>query len=179
MKTEIPLAVILVTSCLTSYGQITLQPGDAYVFEFSSLPSVGPPPRGDHNQGRFDVFIAPDTIQSGDILMIDLFENTPLEMPFASGEFSLFGKPATFGILRLDAWQDLQGSGRVTMLSGSCVIDRFRVSSVRLEDGVPIQYASTIVPTPEPGTLSLIVIGVLGGIYAAKRKSKAVSNQCI
>jgi hypothetical protein len=60
------------------------------------------------------------------------------------------------------AWQDQQGAIRLTMLSGSAIIDSITVKAIVSGPSLSSYdvYSVTFTPVPEPGVLSLIACGI-------------------
>jgi hypothetical protein len=161
------VALLLTTFDAYAQGTLTLNAGDTYTYQFSSLSLQGTWDVQDHPGvpiGRVDGFFVPGSFQPGSSLLVEMFEDTPSSSPIASQTLnSPVGFPAPPGPLfwSLDAWQDLQGSVRVSMLSGSVTMDFFQVTANRNDSGVMNSYRSSALPVPEPNPISLMGVGVL------------------
>ena len=167
MKKAIIATALMTVACshLRSQG-IILNAGDTYTYQFTSLPLQGPyvpDPPPSPPFGRFDALFA-GFVRGGSVLC-ELFENSTDEVPFASQSLtSPADLPPPPGplIWANDAWQDLDGALRFTMLSGSVTITMFRVQVVRSEISGFTEYASTVVP----GTRSAFPPRLWGGCAA-------------
>src|SRR5689334_1489614 len=122
MKVLCSLVAAIAMMDLPADGQITLNAGDSYTFEFSSLPLVGPT-NGVPPSGSLYVNLAPGTLSLFDLETIryELFEDAPTGTPIASMTVSgdRFGSPFLPPASVLSGIQDLQGSVRITLLSPS------------------------------------------------------------
>lgn len=176
-----------VASCITSSAQVSLNAGETYSYEFTTLPLfqtvTGFPPLG----GEFG------TVSSGDgrnyRWRLDMFENSTSDAPLASMEFGS-GTGATGpwsirnGVGSSGAWQDLQGAVQFTVLAGTVRLDSmiFTVTTPgeRPDPNLPpinyyVYQAAIPAAVPEPttlGLLGLIVFVGLGWQTAIERKQK-------
>ena len=106
----------------------------------------------------------------------ELFEGQPVGSPVVSGTF-LAGNPhLTFGANAVNLWQDLEGSFRITILSGSQEIDHISFTKYFPDAGTPGSfdvYSGSVVPVvvPEPGTFWLLAgASMVTGIWLKRRK---------
>jgi len=153
--------------CLSSWGQgqVILLEGDSYTFEFATLELDGPETEPIYSQyGRLDVWFA--DFQSDETLRIELFEDSPSEPPVYSGPWNGGGPPPIgpptpnpLFVLVPNAWEDLQGIVRFTMVTGSMTISRVDATAVRSDAGGLMRYSSTV-PIPEPCGAALVFSGV-------------------
>src|SRR5262245_4120920 len=126
------LALILVTMiacCVTSPAQLHLKTGDVFVYQFTTLPwfdNRSSPAIG----GQFYTY---GNIQQGGQLQYEMFENAvagPV-LCLRTSEFQFDN--GYIGDCQSDrAWQDLQGTIRLTMLQGTADISRLNLSAQRL-----------------------------------------------
>ncbi len=89
-----------------------------------------------------------------------MFEDTVLGTPILDDQPFPDGHAGSAFYYVRDGWQDLQGSIRLTMLSGSYTIDLLKVTAIRLVNGQRPSYSETLVQVPEPGTPLLLLTGV-------------------
>jgi hypothetical protein len=94
----------------------------------------------------------------------EIFDGLPSGAPVASGIWS--GNDATTAGIPGQTWQDAEGSFRISVLSGSQEIDHFSIYVVHeyLGGNLFSVYELTVLPSPvpEPGTSSLILVGLSG-----------------
>ena len=175
-------ALLLVTIGASAQVNLTLNAGDTYTFQFSSLSFQGiwdvqqPPgvPIGEIN-GLF----LPDSFQPGSSLLVEMFEDSTSLSPIASQVLISqvgFSPPPGPLLWSLDAWQDLQGAVRLSMLSGSATIDLFQVTVNRDDSGMLNSYGSSALPVPEPN--SILLIGVAALLGALMRLYRPASTLC-
>ncbi len=170
------VAVLLTTIGVYAQGSLTLNAGDIYTYQFSSLPLQGtwdvqePPglPRGQVNG-----FFLPGSFQPGSSLLVEMFEDSTSSSPIASQTLISpvgFSPPPGPLLWSLDAWQDLQGAVRLSMLSGSVTIDLFQVTANRDDSGVLNSFGSSALPVPEPNSIRLISCAALLGALMRSRR---------
>jgi hypothetical protein len=171
MKITMLICIALLTGCLAGYSQITLNAGESFVYQFSSLSPVGPLPFGTPI-GTFEFTVSSGTLQAGDVLQWEMFENSPSGSPLYADTYSIDHQHDLYGVS--GAWQDLQGSIRFTMLSGSIGIDSFSML-VTVPRGLddPFVYAGAVTPVPEPCSLFLAGTGLLASYCVGRRKRSA------
>ncbi|PYK58216.1 MAG: hypothetical protein DME21_16130 [Verrucomicrobia bacterium] len=152
MKTIPVLLVMLLGLDLPLHSQIGLNAGDAYTYEFTTLPRSGTafsPPRGCFG---FDM-----SIPAGAQVRYEAFENSVADVPWLSGETtdarqSLF----TCGG---QVWRDLQGVVRFTMVSGSAQLNSIQFEVLVNFDAM---YSTSVIPSvPEPSVLGLVGAGFM------------------
>jgi hypothetical protein len=174
------LAALLTTIGAYAQGSLTLNTGETYTYQFSSLSlqgtwNVQDPPGVP--MGRVDGLFVPGSFQPGSSLLVEVFEDTTSSAPIASQTLnSPVGFPAPLGPLfwSLDAWQDLQGAVRVSMLSGSATMYLFQVTANRNDSGVLNSYGSSALPVPEPNSISLVsVAALLATLMKSRRRAFA------
>jgi hypothetical protein len=165
MKRTALMTVTLLAGCLAGHSQITLSAGDRYVYEFSTLSPAFELPFG-APMGSFGFSITPGTLQTGDLLQWEMFENSPSGDPLFTGYYSSDSPQDNYGVY--GAWQDLQGSVRFTMLSGSVGLDWLNIlATVPRGFDPPMVYQAIVTPVPEPCSITLFLsgAGLLGGRY--------------
>ena len=159
MKRILLLLVLSVATSMPSHGQLVLSPGEAYSYQFDTLPFnrriVGQPGA---NYGYFYLAFAPSTFDAGDSIRLEFFENSLAEAPLRTMDFTSTSDPP-IGIYVGAAWQDIQGAFRITQLSGSETVDSINVQAVKMNPDFSFNYYQQIVtPVPEPSVLALFVI---------------------
>jgi hypothetical protein len=157
--------------CLQGYGQLLLNPGDSWAYQFSDLPKTGTVSIFNSTpSGVLDFTIDGATFQSGDVLRFEMFENSASEAPICTGTLS--SAPPFEGMCETNmAWQDRQGAIRLTMLSGSVTVDNITVKAIIPGASLTVNdvYSSTFVPLPEPATLSLFAAALCAGLFGRHR----------
>ena len=163
MKLSLLSALGFFTACLTTQGQLTLNSGDIFTYEFSSLPLVGTISEPLTPLGNYSAILNPATVQEGDTILLEMFENSLSETPIDSRTWMnsplvICQAPA--------AWADLQGAVRLTMLSGSVTVDVLTFRALTPTGGTPPlnHWEATISPVPEPSTLALLGLVFGGGV---------------
>lgn len=173
------LASLFTHLCCFAQSQFQLNVGDVVTYRFATLPFVGnfsdsPQNRGT-SAGQVTVFL--QTLSAGQSFRYEMFENDETTAPFYSATISS-PSPTTQGYFVPNVWQDLNGTIRLTGLSGSLLFNQITVG-VRLpieqSPGGRYDLYSTIITIPEPKTLSLGMIGC-GALCLLIRK-KAVKKQ--
>ena len=155
------LVSLLLPPSTLAQGTLTLNAGESYTFEFTSLPLVGPasPDAPFLRYGSMSGFFS--TGPTGSSMLWEMFENSTSESPIASQVVSpptatLPNPPPMYAFA---GWADLQGVIRVSMLSGSTTMNTLRATVVRREEESLFEY-STLIPIPEPNLLSIVCVGV-------------------
>jgi hypothetical protein len=163
----------LVAFSAAGHGQLVLNPGDSWTYPFSALPKTGSAPVFTSTPGGiFDFTVDNATFQNGDMLRYEMFEKDTSESPICSGTLS--SAPSGQVSCESDsAWQDLAGTVRLTMLAGSVTVDSVTVESIVPGSNLSAYdvYSSTFVPSPEPGTSSLIGISLGAAFLRRPRRS--------
>ena len=133
MKTSGLLAVVVLLAASQVHGQVVLNAGESLTHQFSTLPfndnlSFGiPGPSG----ALFLYLIPPAGPGPASSYRVELFENTPADPPVLVAENTI-GPGGSGGDYRApNAWGDLQGSFRVTALTGSITVRGFSLQSFR------------------------------------------------
>jgi hypothetical protein len=117
MKRFFSFSLGVLASLVNAQGQLTLEAGDSYaqsiIMERFGLSSS-------FQSGTVCVTFDPATVQPEDVVLLELFENNVVGLPLSAQAFTndfevcIMGTPF--------AWWDLNGSFRVTMLSGTATL---------------------------------------------------------
>jgi hypothetical protein len=162
MKAIHSICVVWLVLCVQSYGQLSLNPGESWAYQFDNLPKTGTVSAfGATPGGVFEFMVDSSTFQSGDMLRFEMFENDTSEVPICSGVMT--SAPPFTGSCETDAaWQDRQGAVRLTMLAGSVTIDTITVKAITTGPSLSSYDVNSVtfapVPEPEPVTLSLFAV---------------------
>ena len=158
MNRSILICLVTLSAWAAARGQIPLNSGDVFTFEFTSLTPVPGDPGPLNPLGNYSVILNPATVQPDDMIRLEMFENSLNEEPICERTWA---NQSLVICQAPDAWGDLQGTIRLTMLSGSATVDVITFRALTLSGGTPpLQiWESTFVPVPEPGTLSLLGLG--------------------
>jgi len=178
------LAVLLSTIGAYAQGSLTLNAGDIYVYQFNTLLPQGSwdiqePPGAP--AGKIDGLC---TFQSGSSLFVEMFEDTTNSLPIATQTLNFSnssgGLPPPPGpaLWSLDACQDLQGTVRGSMLSGSATFSQFQVAVIRNDLGALNVYSSSAMPVPEPNSILLGGFAALLSGLEKLRRSASIKNKC-
>lgn len=155
------LALFSVLAAFTKFSpsanaQALLSEGQSYDFSFSSLSlsSVSSEPFG----WFVDVSFAIDLVESGEILLIELLEDSNGDVPFASTTpVGLALGSTSWGFGSIDPspdWDDLQGIVRFRMEAGSVGVNSIQVTKYLAGNS----YSQTFV-IPEPASAAMLLVG--------------------
>lgn len=166
-------ALLLFGSLLASIpcvatSQVLLNAGDSFTFEFTHFDHQGGGLPGPNARVGFD-FLG---FSGSDRLRFDAFEDNPTQTAIYSTTLSAgAGSPDfTFGA----AWQDMQGTFRVTMLSGAATLQEFFGSVITASGEL---YSLKVSVVPEPSAWSLLgAIGVPALVWAQSKSQKPMSR---
>jgi hypothetical protein len=129
MKTVF-IFVVLLAACFRGEGQLLLNPGDQWTYQFGVLPRTGSTNAFFATPGgSFEITINGSTLQEGDRLYYEMFENTTNEAPICSGTVTL-GSPLTLACNVPGAWQQLRGVIRFQMVTGSVTVDTVTLQAI-------------------------------------------------
>ena len=139
-----------------------MQPGDIYTRSFDTLPfssQFPSPTRPEPYSGELEVTVynAPQ-LPDGTSLRIDMFENDLSEAPVCSKTVAFPSANISFLCRADNAWQDVQGAFRLTMLGGSAKIDVVTVRARTPSSSPSFRnlYQATIRPVGPPLSISLL-----------------------
>jgi hypothetical protein len=163
MKTAASILITLITSAFVACGQLVLQQGQSWSYQFNFLPMTGTT-----NAllatlgGTFQFTMNSGSFQPGSQLRYEMFENTSSDAPICSGTVSLV-PPSSQACSSPGAWQDLQGAIRFTMLSGSVEIDRISLQAITISPSLSSDNVNQLdfTPVPEP-SIKVIVVALCG-----------------
>lgn len=159
MKLLIGCAILISLNTVALSQGVHLEAGQSYVFEFSSIPDLGP--GVSHSPSRVAGWFAPGTIGLGENALMEIFPDSLSDSPFSiSGVFIdeypsgrtglVYSWPSIGPQTQPPIFADLQGVVRVTMLSGAADLSGFEVTQV-----INGEFYSGYFTVPEPavGTL--------------------------
>src|SRR6266404_1117263 len=171
MKEAVRICAVLLAMAGCSYSQLVLTPGQTWTYEFSSLPF-----RGSTNaflttvHGEFGFTVNSASLQTGDALGYQMFENNIAESPICSGML-MAGDPNSTICSSPQAWQDFQGAVRFQMLVGSVTVDNVTLRSITPSPSLSsyFVYESSFTPVPEPATWRLLCVSLGAGLLVQWR----------
>jgi hypothetical protein len=172
MKKDILLsAMLLLCASAPLRGQLVLNGGQTFSYQFETLPFnrliVGQPAA---NYGYFYLAIHDSTFTAGDSLRLEFFENSFLDSPIRTMEFTSSDTPP-IGIYVGQAWQDIQGAFRITQLTGSTTIDSINVQATRMNPDLSFNFYQQILnPAPEPSALIFFLVAAAAGLGVRRWK---------
>jgi hypothetical protein len=127
VMTRIPVVVLtlvvltLAALCQSARAQLRLDAGDSWTHEFTSLPAVVTGPGPAERLSGFH-FSMPDYELETDLLRIEMFENTVTDgEPLCAALLNTH--PTGDDCAAAGGWDDFQGTVRLTMLSGSGLLE--------------------------------------------------------
>ena len=158
----IRVCAILLPFNSTVQGQLVLNYGDSYVFQFTTLPlaftatgqNVFFYPEG----GYFEMTGSSPSIAA---FRLEMFENSVAELPLNSHDF--FSSPNGAGIGAGMAWYDLQGAVRLTVTGGGPVTITSARAHVNIVDYRVLSlagYIGNLAVVPEPSIFMLLVFAL-------------------
>lgn len=166
------VVLLLAALCQSARAQLRLDAGDAWTHEFTSLPAVVTGPGPAERLSGFH-FAMSDYEPGADLLRIEMFENTVTDSePLCSA--LLDTDPPGDSCAAAGGWDDFQGTVRLTMLSGSALIE-----SVVIYRQVPIgvdgwtRYESRVIPVPEAGSCGWLAAGTVLALWRRGRNPTA------
>jgi hypothetical protein len=147
MKTVFIFAVLL-AGCFRGESQLLLNPGDQWTYQCDVLPRTGSTNSFLASPGgSFEFTVDGSTLQDGDSLIYEMFENNTNEAPLCSGTMTSRSS-LTLACNAPGAWQQLHGAIRFKMVAGSVTVDR--VSLQAIVSGPSLSsydvYSSSFVP---------------------------------
>ena len=149
-------------------GTFVLNAGDSAVFAFNGLPQISTLPNSGLSAFSVQAFALSGPVAAG--FRLEMFENSISEMPICTVQATGPWSDPEWACFAPGAWQDLQGVGRLTMLTGSARFDEV-IAEVQIPAGAGVgQYGAVLTPVPEPGSLSLLILG--GCVLAVFRKCR-------
>lgn len=120
MKLMQAICVNLLALTLSAHAHVLLNAGDVFTYEFTSLPPPLPSPGFvEAPTGGFSIALS--SFEAGsDVLFVEMFENSTNEPPLET----FVAEYLADGTALEGAWEDLQGTVRFTMLSGSATLEQ-------------------------------------------------------
>ena len=157
IKKQLLILVFMMSASITH--ATTIAEGESFDFSFTDIAFFGSTNALSSIGVSFRLL--DDEITLGDSLRLELFEDTPTGDAFATTTFIAPGNGFGFGTIDglFDYWQDLQGSFRLTALTGSVNLDTFTLSVNRNGERYTQSYEATSVP--EFSSFYLFLMGFL------------------
>jgi len=154
MKSLSLLTPLLLMSVLGGKAEVLLNAGESFTYEFSDIPvyyCVSPPQFLTIN-AHFSFVFDTNTFDAADAVRVEAFETSTNQAPF----FSTVVHQSFWGTAVLgEDWQDLQGVLRITMESGSAVLQSIQVGVVNTRPGGGYcAYNTATIPVFRPPTLA-------------------------
>ena len=167
----------LLASLATAPGAtLFLTAGEIYTYQFNQLPFTGTGVGQPTAQGYFEWHgrLLPGISQ----VQIEMFENSFAEAPIAAMPIynsSSHFEPIGNSFIVPNAWQDLQGGIRISVVSGSLSMEELFLASVVPTDSTHANFYDqrlTFEPVPEPSTLTILGCGFVALLCGARRGMK-------
>jgi hypothetical protein len=179
MKAIFLSLTLLCPSALWAQSFLHLTAGQSYSYEFSTVPftqsgALVLPSGG----GIF--YLADPTLNPGSQVRVEMFEGRLGEVPLASSMVSSWNIYEGVHVGAPNAWQDLEGSMRLTVLTGAVDLSGLEVRVFGgpgpLLDFNAYGY-NQIIPVPEPSTWSLLGVGLaaIGNWTMLRRRRDAAA----
>ena len=154
-------AAALLMTPLAGYGQVTLETGASYTHRFERLEFQGRSTFGiAEPSGTVFLYVNP-SFPSGlgpnDAYRVEIFEDTSAGPPVLSRTITATSSIHETDYRVPDIWGDLQGSIRVTVLSGSIILRVFSFQAIKV--GSPVEfdiYGTSRIFVPPPPVLSIL-----------------------
>jgi len=177
MKSILLSLLMLCPSVLRAQSFLHLTAGQSYSYEFSTVPFTQSGALVLPSGGGF-FYLAETTLYSGNQVRVEMFEGRLGEVSLASNVFSYWSTIDGVHVGAPDAWQDLEGSMRLTVLNGSVDLSGLEVRVFGgpgpLLDFNAYGYGQ-VVPVPEPSTWSLLGVGLMtAGARALFRRRRDI-----
>jgi hypothetical protein len=157
------IRLLLVLSAIggIARGQVTLlNAGDSWTYHFTTLDYIGTEVR-QIRPFSAEFMVAGTTNQNPGTLFYEAFEGLPPSEALLASQQTISGMECL--ITKDGAWQDLEGSIRMTVTEGSFILESVRFLVTRPNEAIPKSYDffETTVVVPEPSTLTLLMSGLL------------------
>jgi hypothetical protein len=151
---------------------ILLNAGDSYSYQFESLPFDGYFTFGTP-QAYFYLALSPSKLGSNGALRFEIFEDTPAGPPLFSRTVTASSGMSDMSCTVPNAWADVQGSIRLTMVSGSVSISVFSLQCITAAGPSGFGfYGDRIYPVPEPSAFTLLSLGCIAVVVLRQNSLK-------
>ena len=178
MKTLLLTLIVLAWPLAKLPGQIDLNPGDTYSFQFNSLPSqseitctFGPCLQW----GGIGLTYTNSTQGTALLQMYDTSLNDP--SPLSTTINVRDGSGVGGWVSSISPWQDHRGAFRFTMLSGNATLTSFSLFANDNGGHTVIRYSLTVYPVPEPTFFALLLFAGLALCLLRRTRPKRVNQQ--
>lgn len=146
--------IVMLACAVPCCAQLTLNPGDRYVFSFSELPDTQVGQFGFSPSGGVTIHLS-DFESGTDQLSFHIFEETPDKLYVAGG----IAEATTDGTAMPDAFSDFDGGVYFEMLAGSVtLLDMTFFFQEPIGGTDSRRYTRTIIPSPIPEPLSAMLL---------------------
>jgi hypothetical protein len=162
--------IVLLAGALPCHAQLTLNPGDRYVFSFSELPDTQIGQFGFSPSGGVSFHLS--EFESGtDQLLFHIFEETP-DNPYLAGGIA---EATVDGTAMPGAFSDFDGGVFFEMLAGSVtLLDMTFFFQEPIGGTDSRRYTRTIVPIPEPTSAILLFTALLSASSSRRPQRKGI-----
>jgi PEP-CTERM motif len=162
MKTSLAIAAITASLFCSSAQAVVIPAGTTFTFEFTSLPFSQPNTlQVDPAAGFLDMGV---TVPPGAELAVALYGNPGDTMPFITGVWPGFDGTG----FNPDRWFDGTGAVRLAASGEDLLVSHITAGWVGFGT---LHYTNLVAEVPEPSTLGLIGLGLLG-LGAMKRRRR-------
>lgn len=170
MKRILGITTVLIATGSLTFATTYLGAGQWIEYEFNSLPLTGVV-NSPLDYGAFRLTVPANGYLGGELLMFEIYEGSTAVDPLHRGIYEFLPNRGDIVLMPAfpDAWADLQGAFRMTMLSGSIEFNEMAVLRyLPLSTGQSAIYSATV---PEPSASLFMLVGaVCLGWTAARRR---------
>jgi hypothetical protein len=180
MKILLTALVVLTSLGAHAQGYLHLTEGQSYTYSFSSIPYLGPGALNGPYGSAYFYFAQSNINNTQNVVLLQMFETSSAQTLLAERTISTWLAAApTFpganssSLSRANAWQDVEGAVRVSVLSGEAYLGGV---GMLIEDGPAVLgiYRLTVA-VPEPSSCLLVVLGAVVA-WCFFRKKPAAKN---
>jgi hypothetical protein len=147
--------------CLEASAQQLLNQGESVTFYFPAFPAPSIVPQFEPVPwNTLHVQINAGSFGVGDSVLLEMFEGQATGSPMAQMTLAPGGIPL---LQTPTGWNDLEGSVRITTLTGSVLLEQANIGK-KVNDPLnprTLVYSISFTPVPEPGCLTLASSGLV------------------
>jgi hypothetical protein len=141
--------------CLEASAQQLLNQGESFTFYFPAFPAPTIVPQFEpFPYNTLHVQLSTGSFGVGDSVLLEMFEGQATGSPMAQMTLAPGGIPL---LQAPTGWNDLEGSVRITALTGSVLLDQVNIGK-KVNDPLnprTLVYSINVTPVPEPGCVAL------------------------